>query len=84
MGTQAILNIETGASSTAVGHNALSTTIAGNNTNNFTGCVGLGANTSISGDYQMQLGDSGGPFIPMVLFKIVLMSKIKLIFKTFH
>ncbi|KWW17966.1 hypothetical protein AS888_20870 [Peribacillus simplex] len=59
VGTQAMLNIVTGASNTAVGRNALSTTIAGNNANNFSGCVGLGANTRISGDYQMQLGNSG-------------------------
>lgn len=59
IGTQCMLNIVTGNSNTAVGRNALSTTIAGNNANNFTGCVGLGANTRISGDYQMQLGNSG-------------------------
>ncbi|PJN90994.1 tail fiber domain-containing protein [Bacillus sp. mrc49] len=59
IGTQCMLNIVTGNSNTAVGRNALSTTIAGNKANNFTGCVGLGANTRISGDYQMQLGNSG-------------------------
>lgn len=59
IGTQALLNIKSGHSNTAIGRKALATTIAGNPAVKFTGSIGLGANTRISGSYQCQLGNSG-------------------------
>ncbi|WP_442636615.1 tail fiber domain-containing protein [Rossellomorea marisflavi] len=59
VGTQAMLNLKNGHSNTAVGRKALATTVAGNPAINYSGSIGLGANTKISGSYQCQLGNSG-------------------------
>ncbi|MFS0643660.1 tail fiber domain-containing protein [Siminovitchia sp. 179-K 8D1 HS] len=58
VGTQALVNIKKGHSNTAIGRRALATTIAGNPAINFSGSIGIGANSRISGSYQCQLGNS--------------------------
>lgn len=58
IGTGSMSNILKGNSNTAIGRNSLATTIAGNDAIYYSGCVGLGANTRISGDHQVQIGNS--------------------------
>lgn len=58
VGYRALSRNTTGASNTAVGFQSLEFTQAGGSNLAFTNCSGLGKDTRISGDNQVQLGDS--------------------------
>lgn len=58
VGAGSLLRLTTGGLNTAVGRNSLIVMTAGTNVAALTNCTGVGANTRVSGDNQVQLGDS--------------------------
>jgi hypothetical protein len=58
LGSEALKFCTTGGYNTGIGRNALNLTVAGSNVTIQANCTGVGANTRISGDNQVQLGDS--------------------------
>lgn len=58
IGAESLRFLRNGSNNVALGEFALSKTIAGNNAIGFSNSVGLGANSSISGSDQIQIGNS--------------------------